>query len=115
MTVDEGVFYVLFYIVEVIWVIITVDEGGILGVTQQLSSFGKSDFVHTCSNIPQNLPNPFASPIKLDLCTSSPLISPNSSIVAQHGSPLTSQPSPTAPSSSPLAVRSLFNVGIQVL
>jgi hypothetical protein len=105
------VFYVLFYIVEVIWVIITVDEGGILGVTQQLSSFGKSDFVHTCSNIPQNLQNPFASPIKLDLCTSSPLISPNSSIVAQHGSPLTSQPSPTAPSSSPLAVRSLFNVG----
>ena len=30
MTVDEGVFYVLFYIVEVIWVIITVDEGGVL-------------------------------------------------------------------------------------
>ncbi|XP_052064894.1 protein ILRUN-like [Mytilus californianus] len=92
---------------EVIWVIITVDEGGLLGVTQQLSSFGKSDFVH--SNIPQNLPNPFASPIKLDLTTSSPLISPNSSIIAQHGSPLMSQPSPTVPTSSPVPVRALFN------
>lgn len=92
---------------EVIWVIITVDEGGLLGVTQQLSSFGKSDFLH--SNIPQNLPNPFASPIKLDLSTSSPLISPNSSIIAQHGSPLTAQPSPTAPTTSPVAVRALFH------
>lgn len=96
------------YFGEVIWVIITVDEGGLLGVTQQLSSFGKTDFVH--NNIPQNIPNPFASPVKFDLATSSPLISPNSSIVAQHGSPLPSQPSPSAPAASPVAVRSLFNV-----
>lgn len=85
------------YFGEPIWVIITVAEGGVLAVTQQLSRFG-NDFVHNQAS--QNTPNPFASPTKSasssevsGTCTT--FMSPNNSMVAQQGSPYTSQLSPS--------------------
>lgn len=100
--------------------IITVAEGGVLAVTQQLSRFG-NDFVQNPS--PQNIPNPFASPVKStsssECCgASTALMSPNSSMVAQQGSPYTTQlspspdrkPRPDEISESVNPARSLFQV-----
>jgi len=98
-----------------IWVIITVDEGGVLGVTQQLSQFGNADFVH--GPFPQHVQNPFASPHKSDSNNfPNPLVSPNSSIMAQHGSPYTSQlsPTPSETATTPLTARSLFQVSFEI-
>ena len=76
--------------------IVTVAEGGVLGVTQQLSKFG-NDFIH--NSVPQDntIPNPFASPTKSPREAHGFGVSPNSSIVAHPGSPLLTQlsPSPT--------------------
>ncbi|XP_071100197.1 protein ILRUN-like [Haliotis cracherodii] len=47
---------------EVIWVIINVDEGGLLGVTQQLSRFG-GEFHKSPTNVVAA--NPFGSPEKI--------------------------------------------------
>lgn len=85
------------YFGEPIWVIITVAEGGVLGVTQQLSRFG-NDFVQ--NPLPQNIPNPFGSPTKSsssdsNVASSVALMSPNNSMVAQQGSPYTSQLTPS--------------------
>ncbi|XP_045176340.1 protein ILRUN-like [Mercenaria mercenaria] len=85
------------YFGEPIWVIITVAEGGVLAVTQQLSRFG-NDFVQNPA--PQNIPNPFASPTKSTLnneCSgnNAAFMSPNNSMVAQQGSPYTNQLSPS--------------------
>ena len=64
--------------------IITVDESGLLGVTQQLSRIG-SEFVHRIP--PQTVLNPFASPERLaDTCQSN--LSPAGSIAASPGSPV---------------------------
>lgn len=49
---------------EVIWVILSVEESGLLGVTQQLSQFG-GDFANAQPHQPMQ--NPFASPRKMDL------------------------------------------------
>ncbi|XP_041367694.1 protein ILRUN-like [Gigantopelta aegis] len=69
---------------DVIWVIITVDESGLLGVTQQLSRIG-NEFVNRIP--PQTVLNPFASPDKLpEAVQSSP--SPSSSIIVNPGSPV---------------------------
>ncbi|KAJ8299166.1 hypothetical protein KUTeg_023226 [Tegillarca granosa] len=100
---------------EVIWVIIVVDEGGLLGVTQQLSQFGNEDFVHNTSQTVQT--NPFASPNwMMDYSAgSNSLASPNSSIVAQHGSPYTTHLSPSPgvpPPQNTLTPRSLFQTQI---
>lgn len=104
-------------ILEPIWVIITVAEGGVLGVTQQLSRFG-NDLVQT--PLPQNIPNPFASPTKSasisDHSSSNAVfMSPNNSMVAQQGSPYISQltPSPIRtqrPTGPGDPARSLFQV-----
>ena len=78
--------------------IITVADGGVLGVTQQLSRFG-SDFVQNAC--PQSAQNPFLSPSKSNhhgqdsMSASSAFMSPNNSVLAQHGSPYTSQLSPS--------------------
>ncbi|KAK3102798.1 hypothetical protein FSP39_013980 [Pinctada imbricata] len=75
---------------DVIWVIIQVEEGGLLDITQKLSKFGTDSFGQTASNV---MSNPFASPVKQnfdDLCASN--CSPNSSIVAQQGSPFSPNP-----------------------
>ncbi|KAL5006332.1 hypothetical protein ScPMuIL_015138 [Solemya velum] len=81
------------YFGDVIWVIISVDESGLLGVTQQLSTFG-SEFIHSS---PQAAHNPFASPSKFDSSSSSQFFSPNSSVLAQHGSPHVAELSPSSP------------------
>ena len=102
-----------FYFSEPIWVIVTVAEGGVLGVTQQLSKFG-TDFIH--NSLPQdNISNPFASPTKSSGEAQSVGPSSNSSLIAQPGSPYVTQLSPS-PSRSPCLVdtsgttRSLFPV-----
>ncbi|WAR02736.1 ILRUN-like protein [Mya arenaria] len=83
---------------ESVWVIITVAEGGVLGVTQQLSRFG-NEFVHNPS--PQGASNPFLSPSKTNQAGTDSMsclpafMSPNDSLVAQQGSPYTSQLSPS--------------------
>lgn len=73
---------------EVIWSILQVAEGGLLGLTQQMSRIG-SEF-----NIPNSPPkplNPFGQMnTSFDDMGSSPRGSPNYSILAQHGSPDTS-------------------------
>ena len=56
--------YVLLYVLstfllEIIWVILQVEDHGLLGVTQAMSSFGGDVFSHPQ---PQNMDNPFASP-----------------------------------------------------
>lgn len=96
-----------------IWVIITVDEGGVLGVTQQLSQFGNGAFsMQTTPAVP--VQNPFLSPRKVDSSPNPSLMSPNSSISAQQGSPYTSQLSPTATNETTTnyMARSLFMVCI---
>lgn len=97
---------------EPIWVIVTVAEGGLLGVTQQLFKFG-SDFASTSP--PNYTPNPFATPTKTHAVPGGVLCgSPNSSVLAQHGSPFPTDfsPSPThshrLPENSTLSPRSLF-------
>ena len=94
--------------------IITVAEGGVLGVTQQLSKFG-NDFVQT--NASPAFQNPFASPTQsVGAQLNNPLLtSPNNSMIAQHGSPYASElsPSPTQTRNTPLSstpARSLFPV-----
>ena len=94
--------------------IVTVAEGGLLGVTQQLSKFG-NDFIH--NSVPQDnsISNPFASPTKSPREASDFGVSPNS-IVAHPGSPLLTQLSPS-PTQNPYhtdinttTARSLFPV-----
>ena len=84
------------FLTEPIWVIITVAEGGVLAVTQQLSRFG-TDFVQ--NPVPQNVQNPFLSPTRsnhsVEDSNNMAVISPNSSVLAQHGSPYISQLSPS--------------------
>lgn len=46
------------FLLDVIWVILCVDEGGILGLTQQLSSLGREMVSHQGSN-PTSPSNPF--------------------------------------------------------
>lgn len=102
---------------EPIWVIVTVAEGGLLGVTQQLSKFG-NDFIH--NSVPQDnsISNPFASPTKSPREARDFGLSPNSSIVAHPGSPLLTQLSPS-PTQNPYhtdisstTARSLFPTAI---
>lgn len=91
------------YFGEIIWVILQVEENGLLGVTQQMSQFG-GEFIHTSPQRPVS--NPFASPSKPDqsepraatdsaqlstLCLppgggATMLCSPTGSVRAQHGS-----------------------------
>ncbi|OWF44958.1 uncharacterized protein C6orf106 homolog [Mizuhopecten yessoensis] len=104
------------YFGDMIWVIITVEKGGVLAVTQQLSSFGNGAFAQSPAK--DCLQNPFASPQKPE-SSPIPLASPNSSIIAQQGSPDMAQFSPSpipgrtwsgpvmGPVPSPMA-RSLF-------
>jgi len=69
---------------DIIWVIITVEESGLLGVTQQFNSIGQDCFSH---GSPQQMSgdNPFSSPFKLyDIGQTSPA---SLSMVALHGSP----------------------------
>lgn len=102
---------------EPIWVIVTVAEGGVLGVTQQLSKFG-TDFLHTSNNVQQdNIPNPFASPTKSTVEHNFGA-SPQNSLIAHHGSPNLTPVSPS-PTHSPhhvdingSTVRSLFPTAI---
>lgn len=101
---------------EPIWVIVTVAEGGVLGVTQQLSKFG-TDFIH--NSVPQDsISNPFASPTKSAGDVNNFGASPQNSLVAQQGSPYVTQLSPS-PSRSPhhidvngTTARSLFPTAI---
>lgn len=121
---------------DVIWVIIQVDVGGLLDITQKMSKFGTDTQGHSSHSQP--IPNPFASPLKSDHSEiprpsfspphlsfpGSPVsnMSPNSSMTAQIGSPFIAQLSPatsqagspysqqmtsTIPSNFP-AARSLF-------
>lgn len=121
-----------------IWVIIQVDVGGLLDITQKMSKFGTDTHGHSSHSQP--IPNPFASPLKSDHSEiprpsfspphlsfpGSPVsnMSPNSSMTAQIGSPFIAQLSPatsqagspysqqmtsTIPSNFP-AARSLFQV-----
>lgn len=78
---------------EPIWVIVTVAEGGVLGVTQQLSKFG-TDFIHT-SVSQDSISNPFASPTKSSGEISNISISPQNSLVAQQDSPFLTHFSPS--------------------
>ena len=49
----------LFSFPDVIWVILCVDEGGLLGLTQQLSSLGREMNTHQISNPSSPSANPF--------------------------------------------------------
>lgn len=53
---------------ETIWVILEVKEGGLLGLTQQMSSMGSEDFSHVSPNAAVS--NPFASSTETDLSDS---------------------------------------------
>jgi len=69
---------------DIIWVIITVEDSGLLGVTQQFNSIGQ-DFSCHGSPLRTSENNPFASPFKINEMTN---YSPASlSMVALHGSP----------------------------
>ena len=110
-----------------IWVIIQVEEGGLLDITQKLSKFGSDSFGQS-SSLPNYVSNPFASPHKPNGDGSNPFSSPhkqnldglnpfasphkpnfdglsalnsspNSSIVAQQGSPFSPHPLPSPTSS----------------
>ena len=60
-----GYMYMYLLFLETIWVILQVDAGGILSVTQQMSRFG-SDFSHPTEAIERPMvDNPFATPTKL--------------------------------------------------
>lgn len=86
------------YFGEPVWVIITVAEDGMLGVTQQFSRIG-NDFVQNPT--PNNIQNPFGSPVKSSSnsechgAASSGCMSPNNSMVAQQGSPYAGQLTPS--------------------
>lgn len=56
-------FFFLIVSTDVIWVIISVEVGGLLGVTQQLSSFETEFNTQPQRNIQEDF-NPFASPQK---------------------------------------------------
>lgn len=56
-------FYFLFSSADVIWVILSVEVGGLLGVTQQLSSFETEFNTQPQRNVQGDF-NPFASPQK---------------------------------------------------
>ena len=86
--------HVNFIISEPIWVIVTVAEGGLLGVTQQLSKFG-NDFIHNSVQQDTSISNPFASPTKSPREAQNYGVSPNSSIVAHPGIPYLTQLSPS--------------------
>ena len=99
-----------------IWVIIQVDIGGLLDITQKMSKFGTD--TQGYSSHSQPLPNPFASPVKSDVSeiprpsfspphlsfpdspVNSTCMSPNSSMTAQIGSPFIAQLSPVSGGSS---------------
>lgn len=99
-----------------IWVIIQVDIGGLLDITQKMSKFGTD--TQGYSSHSQSLPNPFASPVKSDVSeiprpsfspphlsfpdspVNSTCMSPNSSMTAQIGSPFIAQLSPVSGGSS---------------
>ena len=51
--------FFLNYFVDVIWVILCVDEGGLLGLTQQLSSLGREMNSHLGCNPASPSVNPF--------------------------------------------------------
>ena len=51
------------FLLEIIWVILQVEDHGLLGVTQAMSSFGGDVFSHP-QPPPQQADNPFASPNK---------------------------------------------------
>lgn len=53
---------------EFIWVILQVEETGLMGVTQQMSKFG-TEFIH--QPVQQPMQNPFASPTKEHMLTTS--------------------------------------------
>ncbi|CAH1787767.1 unnamed protein product [Owenia fusiformis] len=82
MTTATGMFFG-----DIIWVILQVEEGGVLGLTQQLSHIGSEEFN---THSPQKPENPFGSPATRDISNLSPVISPNYSLLAQHGSPTAS-------------------------
>ena len=88
--------------------IVTVAEGGVLGVTQQLSKFG-NDFIHN-SVSQDNIMNPFASPTKSGEARSQ--FSPNSPEVAQTSSPYVTQISAPLLRDTSGTTRSLFPVSI---
>ncbi|KAL3842326.1 hypothetical protein ACJMK2_020354 [Sinanodonta woodiana] len=69
-----------------IWVIITVEENGLLGVTQQLSKIG-NDFVR--HSAPEHVPNPFASPGKHR--EEDNTLNSNASMVMSHGNPYSTE------------------------
>ena len=56
-----------FNVSDVIWVILCVDEGGLLGLTQQLSSLGREMNFHEGSNPSSTSANPFglSTPISI--------------------------------------------------
>lgn len=89
------------YFGDFIWVILTVDLGGLLQVTQQLSSIGG---VGHASPLSSNVQNPFSSPEKLDSANNTA----NFSMIAQHGSPGNSPSQPSFSSFSSPARTSLF-------
>ena len=121
-----------FLFAEIIWVILQVDESGLLGLTQQLSQFG-TELVsqnHCSASAPASpATNPFATPTKdFGDCPSmgdcgSPAqpagwVSPSLSVIAHSGSLPGSPAAGTAPilppvdisGTSPSHIRSLFQV-----
>ena len=95
---------------EIIWVILAVDESGLLGVPQAMSQFGR-ELTHQSG--PAVLENPFASPVKLGSDSSTSLVSSpaSCSMIAQPGSaPNSPHPDPASASLSPQHVRNLFEV-----
>ncbi|XP_074659951.1 protein ILRUN-like [Tubulanus polymorphus] len=98
------------YFGEVIWVIITVEPDGLLGVTQQLSRIGANDFI---ASTPDKQNNPFSSAVhnnsfSSDCYHGNPAAalldsSPNYSIIAQQGSPrLLEETSPVRQTAPPV-------------
>ncbi|KXJ12439.1 uncharacterized protein C6orf106 homolog [Exaiptasia diaphana] len=81
------------YFGDVIWVILCVDEGGLLAVTQQMSHLGQE--FSPSRNPPSNLVNPFGPP-------STPNGSPHPNLTVPNNSPA------SISGSSPIR-RSLFN------
>lgn len=59
----QTIYHLLFFLTDVIWVILTVEVGGLLGVTQQLSSF-RAEFNTQPHRSLDGGYNPFASPEK---------------------------------------------------
>lgn len=89
------------YFGDVIWVIVAVDEGGLLGVTQQLSQFGKElGSPHKTSSNSMDTSNPFA-------LVTTPHCSPQPNMSVPHNSPIVHHP-------DPLVRRPLFTAAPQV-